>query len=51
MSTFPGSPRVMEGAILGLDPFKPVTKHHRLSIQSRFTEAQLAGRMIGGRVR
>ena len=41
MTTFPNSPRLIKGAIIGQDPFNPVANYH-VSIQPGNVDADLA---------
>jgi hypothetical protein len=53
MTTFPGSPRLVKGAIIGIDPFNPLASvivfQYNPETLTRKVQAQVAGEQSGGR--
>jgi hypothetical protein len=53
MTTFPGSPRLVKGAIIGVDPFNPLASvivfQYNPETLTRKVQAQVAGDGTGGR--
>jgi len=53
MTTFPGSPRVLRGAIIGIDPFNPLASviifQYNPDLVTRTLAAQTSGGDSGGR--
>jgi len=49
MSTFPGSPRLLKGAIIGIDPFNPLASFIVFQYNPETLTPKLHGQLISRR--